>query len=50
MERVEIRRVQDDDEPPGMILELVARDISPVVGVLHQVGLVMLDMGSPRVQ
>ena len=49
MEWVRVGWVEDADNPFIVVLELVARDTSPAVGLLHGVRFVVLDAGSPRV-
>ena len=41
--------VEDADDPYVVVLELVARDSSPVVGLFPGVRFVVLDAGSPHV-
>ena len=49
MEWVRVGWVEDADNSCRMVLELVARDTSPVVGLVHGIRFVVLDAGSPRV-
>ena len=49
MEWVCVGWVEDADDPYAVVLELVARDSSPVVGLFPVVRFVVLDAGSPRV-
>ena len=42
--------VQDVNNPPTIVLELVAYNRSPDVCLFHHVGLAVLDVSGPRVQ
>ena len=50
MEWVRVGWIEDIDDPHAVVLALVARDSSPIVGIFHGVRFVVLDAGSPRVR
>ena len=49
VERVGVGWVEDSDYPLAVVYELTACDTSPIVRLLHGMGLVGLDVGSFRV-
>ena len=49
VEWVGVGGVRDANNPPTMVRERVACDGSPVVGLFHRVGFVILDVSDPRV-